>query len=98
MDNIDELLREIAKMPELNYLEEKASSFLNDVGEIFERHGAGVARAYLLNQGSRRNKHESDLLLMIIEKFRMCPEIRSNRAVGRQIIKCLFELKKGVKR
>ena len=95
MDAVGTLLDTIAKMPELARMDWKAGSFLNDVAEIYERHGAGVTRAYLLTQSGRRNRPEAPMLLKIIDKFENCAEVRTNRAIGRQIIKCLFELKKG---
>lgn len=89
MDKVKRLLDEISRIPELRAF--KAGRLLNDVAEIYERHGAGVTRAYLLN----RKAEERGLLIKIIDKLEACPDTRSNRAIGRQIIKCLFELRKG---
>lgn len=98
MDAVGSLLDNIAKMPELARLDWKAGSFLNDVAEIYERHGPGATRAFLLTQRGRRNRPEAPLLLKLIDQFDRCVEVRTNRAIGRQIIKCLFELKKGAGR
>jgi hypothetical protein len=97
MDKVDALLREIAGMPELASMDHRSSSFLNDVAEIYERHGSGATRAYLLNQAGRRNRPEVPGLIKIIDKLEASPDVRTNRAIGRQIIKCLFQLKKGVR-
>jgi hypothetical protein len=95
MDNVTELLSDLSKMPEIRSLERRASGFLNDVAEIYERDGAGVARAFLLNQRAKRR--EASLLERVIEKLESCPEVRTRRSIGRQIIKGLFELKQGAK-
>lgn len=97
MDKVDALLREIAGMPELASIDQRSASFLNDVAEIYERHGSGATRVYLLNLGGRRNRPEIPGLIKVIDKLEAAPEVRTNRAIGRQIIKCLFQLKKGVR-
>ncbi len=97
MDNVAKLLNDISRLPELASLDKWASGFLNDVAEIYERHGQGATKAFLLTQQSRRAV-EARLLLKLLDLFEGCPEIRVNRAIGRQIIKCLFELKGGARR
>jgi hypothetical protein len=97
MDKVDALLKEIAAMPDLASMDRRSASFLNDVAEIYERHGSGATRVYLLNLAGRRNRPEVPGLIKILDKLEASPEIRTNRAIGRQIIKCLFELKKGVR-
>ena|SRR5579862_6464566 len=97
MDRVAALLGEISRLPEMASLDRRAGGFFNDVAEIYERHGLGVTKAYLLNQQARR-RIEVPLLLKILEKLDSCQEIHGNRAIGRQIIKCLFELKGGTKR
>jgi hypothetical protein len=98
MDKVALLLEEISRMPEVASLDRAAPSFLNDVAEVYERHGGGATRAFLLAQIGRRNKPEVPVLLKLVEKLDSCPEVRTNRAIGRQIIKCLSELKKGARR
>ena len=92
MDNVGALLNDISRMPELASVDRRATSFLNDVAEIYERHGPGTTRAYLLTQQFRR-RLEAPLLLKVLDKFEACPEVRLNRSIGRTIIKCLFELR-----
>jgi hypothetical protein len=84
-------------MPDLASMDRRSASFLNDVAEIYERHGSGATRVHLLNLAGRRNRPEVPGLIKILDKLEASPEIRTNRAIGRQIIKCLFELKKGVR-
>ena len=97
MDTVGMLLDEISRMPELAVLDSRAGGFLNDVAEIYERHGAGATKAYLLTQQARR-RSEVALLLKLLDKFEGCAQVRLNRAIGRQIIKCLFELRGGARR
>ncbi len=94
MDNVAVLLSEISRMPELASLDRRSGGFLNDVAEIYERHGRGTTKAFLLSQQARR-RLEVPLLLKVLERFEACAEVRLNRGIGRQIIKCLFELKGG---
>ncbi len=95
MDSVGVLLNEISRMPELASLERgRAGGFLNDVAGIYERHGPGTTKAFLLTRQAR-GRLEVPLLLKVLDKFEACPEVRLNRSVGRQIIKCLFELKGG---
>jgi len=96
MDRVATLLGEISRLPEMAFLDRRFGGFLNDVAEIYERHGLGVAKAYLLNQQARR-RAEATLLLKVLEKLDGCPEVRTNRGIGRQIIKCLFDLKGGTR-
>jgi len=97
MDKVDALLSEIAGMPELASIDQRSTGFLNDVGEIYERHGSGATRAYLLNLAGRRNRPEVPGLIKVIDRLETYAEVRTNRAIGRQIVKCLFQLKKGVR-
>jgi len=97
MDRVEKLLDEIRRLPELARLDRRASSFLNDVAEIYERDGAGVAKTYLLKQQAKR-QIEVRVLLSVIERLEACAEVRVRRAIGRQVIKCLYELKGGAGR
>lgn len=81
-------------MPELASLDRRSNSFMNDVADIYEKHGSGTTKAYLLTQGARRRR-EVPLLLRLLDKLDACPEVSLKRSIGRQIIKCLPELKGG---
>lgn len=81
-------------MPELAAVDFKSSKLINEVAEVYERYGPGTAKTFLLNKKAR----ESPALVKVIEKLDRCPEVRANRAIGRQILKCLPELRKEKKR
>ena len=99
MDNIEKLLREIKEDPAVwNPGRDKrplffSGKFLNDVGEIFEKHGFGTTKVYLMNQ-SGRDRGQALGLKRVLEKFERCPEIIANRAIGRYVIKTLETLKR----
>ena len=91
MDRIQRLLREIQNdrsLMDIRY----SSSFLNRVGEIFERYGFGTTKVFLLEKRSR----EADALLKIIDKIENenITEIVRNRSIGRMVIKTLITLKR----
>jgi hypothetical protein len=99
MDNIEKIIMELKKEKEKwkwvekqNRESEKFSSkFLETTGEIFEKHGFGTTKLYLINQsGKERNPAKS--LLKVIEILERYPEIINNRAIGRYIIKSLNEI------
>ena len=97
MDNIEKLLREIKEDPAvwnpgrgpLSF----SGKFLDTVGEIFEKHGFGTTKVYLMNQ-SGRDRGQALGLKRVLEKFERCPEIMANRAIGRYVIKTLETLKR----
>jgi hypothetical protein len=95
MDKVDALLKEIAAIPDLAGIDRISNKLLNETADIYERHGSGTTRIYLLG---RRDAFGAAGLLKVLDKLEACPQVRTNRAIGRQIIKCLFELKKGVRR
>lgn len=96
MDNIERLLKEIKedqsiwkdKFGEIRF----SGKFLATVAEIFEKHGFGTTKVYLVNQ-SGRDKAYAFKMLIVLEKFKKYPEIEHNRAIGRYIIKTLEILK-----
>jgi hypothetical protein len=98
MDNIEKLLSAIKQDASIwsgpggsqVYFSGK---FLDTVGEIFEKHGFGTTKVYLINQ-SGRDRVQAGRLLKVIEKFQNCPEVTSNRAIGRYVIKTLPHIKR----
>ena len=88
MDKIQKLLKEIQNDRSLMGVR-YSYSFLNNVGEIFERHGFGTTKVFLLEKRSR----EADAILKILGKFENIPDIVRNRSIGRTIIKTLENLK-----
>jgi hypothetical protein len=98
MDNIEKLLKQIkedqaiwrARDGKPTYFSGK---FLDTVGEIFEKHGFGTTKTYLINQ-SGRDRTQAAAMLLVLDKFKKCPEIVSNRAIGRYVFKTLDTLKR----
>ena len=98
MDNIEKLLKEIKEDTAIWSLgvgkEVRFSGkFLDSVGEIFEKHGFGTTKVFLTNQAGR-DKMQAFSLVKVIDRFKKYPEIVSNRAIGRYIIKTLDTLKR----
>jgi len=99
MDNIEKLLKEIKEDPSVWNPGKKrepiyfSGKFLDTVGDIFEKHGFGTTKVYLINQ-SGRDRVQGEGLLKVLEKFQRCPEIINNRSIGRFVIKTLDTLKK----
>jgi hypothetical protein len=93
MDVIEELIEEIKKDTKVQKTRFN-SNFLNNVGEVFERHGFGVTRTFLIEKRGRRDlRYQADALLGIVEKFEKNEKIQQNRSIGRYIIKTLISLK-----
>ena len=99
MDNIEKLLKEIKEDPMVWTSSRDrrplffSGKFLDTVGEIFEKHGFGTTKIYLLNQ-SGRDRGQASGLIRVLDKMEKYPEIVSNRAIGRYVIKTLEMLKK----
>ncbi len=98
MDSIDRLLREIKEDQSIWKTKEGkptffSGKFLDTVGEIFEKHGFGTTKVYLINQ-SGRDRTQAHSMLLVLEKLKKYPEIVNNRAIGRYIFKTLDTLKK----
>lgn len=99
MDNIEKLLKEIREDSSIWNLGKDrrpftfSGKFLDTVGEIFEKHGFGTAKVYLLNQ-SGRDRIQAEGLKKVLEKLEKYPEIVNNRAIGRYVIKTLEILKR----
>jgi hypothetical protein len=98
MDNIERLLKEINDDPSLwkDRIDKPirfSGKFLDTVGEIFEKYGFGSTKVYLMNQ-SGRDRMQASAMLKVLERFGSYPEVITNRAIGRYIIKTLETLKK----
>ncbi|MGB8657441.1 MAG: hypothetical protein WCE90_06600 [Candidatus Zixiibacteriota bacterium] len=96
MDNIERLLNDIKEDKDIWEDRGKpirfSGNFLQDVADVFEKHGFGVTKTFLLNRAGR-SRVEALKLFRIIEKFQKVPEIMTNRGIGRSIIKSLETLK-----
>lgn len=98
VDNIERLLKEIKDDPAVWKLRDGkdvifSGKFLDTIGEIFEKHGAGTARIFLANQVGR-DKTQAISLIRVMDKFKKYPEVMNNRPIGRYIIKTLDQLKR----
>lgn len=95
MDRIQKLLREIKNDRSIMAVRYK-SSFLDNVANIFEKHGFGTAKVFLLEKQKSRElrRDQAHAILKILEKFENIPEIVTNRSIGRMIIKTLIVLTK----
>jgi len=98
VDKIERLLKEIKN--DVSIWKDKtgrptrfSGKFLNNVGEIFEKHGFGTTKVYLANQ-SGRDRAQAFSMIKVLEKLKNYPEIINNRAIGRYIIKTLDTLKR----
>jgi len=93
MDVIEELIEAIKNDRKVQRTK-FTPNFLNDVGEVFERHGFGVAKTFLIEKRERRElRYQADALLDVIAKFEKIDEIKQNRSIGRYIIKTVNSLK-----
>ncbi len=90
MDNIQKLLEELKQDNTIANM--KYSGLINDVGDIFERHGAGTTRIFLLEKEGR-GERQATILLKVLLKLEKYPEIMSNRSIGRFIFKTLNSIK-----
>lgn len=98
MDNIERLLKEIKEDQSIWKSRDDrpiyfSGKFLDTVGEVFEKHGFGTTKVYLINQ-SGRDRTQASGMLHVLEKLKKYPEIITNRAIGRYIIKTLETLKR----
>jgi hypothetical protein len=98
VDRIEKLLNEIKKDNSI-WKDKKgrqtyfSGKFLNDVGDIFEQHGFGVTKTYLINQAGR-DRSQALALIRVLEKMADYHEIINHRAIGRYVIKSILTLKK----
>lgn len=99
MDRIEKLIKEIKDDQSIWQDGQGRSTrfsgkFLNSVGDIFEQHGFGVTKVYLQNQSDRENKGQAIALLKVLKKMESYQEMKSNRAIGRYIMKSLQTLRR----
>ncbi len=93
MDKIGKLIEEIKKDRKVQKTRFN-SNFLNNVGEVFEKHGFGVTKMFLIDKKNKRDlRYQADALLNVIALFEKYEEIKQNRAIGRYIIKTLNIIK-----
>lgn len=94
MDAIEGLIKEIKADSEVQNCRFYSSNFLNNVADVFERHGVGATRVFLLEkQGRRELKYQATALLSVLKILDKSEEVRQNRSIGRYIIKTLITIK-----
>jgi hypothetical protein len=70
-------------------------TFLNQAGLVFERHGFGTAKDFLLDKAERYDLREQANVLLeaVLPVLESCEQVRQRRALGRMIIKTLNAIK-----
>jgi len=92
MDDVENLLKEIQE--DKNIVNTKfSSSFLDNVSEVYEKHGFGVTKVFLLEKQKREKlREQARALLNVLNKLERYPRIKSDRKIVRLIIKVLKAL------
>lgn len=93
-DPIEEVLNQLRRKP--GVLRERfSSSFLNNVGDVFEREGFATTRLFLQDkQEQSATRYQARVLLEeVLPVLESCERIRQNRAIGRLVIKSLETIK-----
>ena len=97
MDNIERLLKEIKEDKSIWFKDDRqvyfSGKFLDTVGAIFEKHGFGTTKIYLINQ-SGRDRTQAFSMIKVVERLKNYSEAVNNRAIWRYIIKTLDMLKR----
>lgn len=92
MDDVERLLRAIRDDTSVARTRFTAS-FLNDLAEVYERHGPGVAHTYLLDKRGRGElRFQADAALRVLSIMASNARVATDRRVGRLIIKTLVEI------
>lgn len=96
MDRIEQLLKEIREDKRI-WQDERGrpirfTRLAETVADIFEQYGFGDTIVYLAKREDRAEADQAKALRRVIDKFKKYPEIVSNRARGRYIIKALDSL------
>ncbi len=97
-DPIEEVLNQLRRKPGVQR-ERFSSSFLNNVGDVFEREGFATTRLFLRDkQEQSATRYQARVLLEeVLPVLESCERIRQNRAIGRLVIKSLETIKEGGK-
>lgn len=93
MDEIETLLEKIRSDKQIKDTKFTAN-FLNDLADVYERHGPGVTKTYLLDKRKRRDlKGQADAALKVLSLIEGNPRAASDRRIGRLVFKTLIEIK-----
>jgi hypothetical protein len=99
MDDVEKLISEIDNDNEI--MRVRFTGLLDETANMLEKHGFGIAKAFLLEkQGHRELKWQAEALLKILGKIEGYPTISSDRKTARLIIKAVdsLRLQRGGKR
>ncbi len=88
-DEVENLINEIRNDPRISQTSFTAN-FLNDLADVYEKHGAGVTKVYLLEKRGRRDLGvQAEAALRVLEKISNNPRAAIDRRIGRLIFKTL---------
>ncbi|MFQ5963847.1 MAG: hypothetical protein ACE5KZ_06145 [Candidatus Scalinduaceae bacterium] len=94
MDTIQRLMKEIKADREVQNCRYFTSNFLNNVADVFEKHGFGVTKVFLIEKKVRRElKWQATALLSVLNILDGSEEVKQKRSIGRCIIKALETIK-----
>lgn len=94
MDTIERIMREIRADKDVQNCKFFSSNFLNNVADVFERHGFGATKVFLLEKENRSQlRYQATAVMSVLKIFDKNEEIRMNRSIGRYIIKTLITIK-----
>jgi hypothetical protein len=99
MDDVEELISEIENNNEI--MRVRFTGLLHDTADMLERHGFGIAKAFLLEKQSHKElRWQAEALLKILGKIEEYPRISSDKKTARLIIKSVdsLRLQRGGKR
>jgi len=92
LDNVERVLSDIRQDAEI--MRTRFTGLVDDVANILEKHGFGVAKAFLLEkEGHRELQYQAKALLRVLEKVETYPDVSADRATARLIIKAVSMLK-----
>ncbi len=92
MDDVERLISEIEN--DEGIMRVRFTGLLDDTANMLEKHGFGIAKAFLLEKQSHRDSEaQAGALLKILGKIEEYPRISSDRKTARLIIKAVNSLK-----
>lgn len=94
MDAIEQVIKDIRGNKDVLNCKFYSANFLNNVADVFERHGFGATKVFLLDKKQRRElTHQAQAIQGVLRIMENSDEIKQNRSIGRYIIKTLTTIK-----
>lgn len=93
MDAIEQVIKEIKGDKDVLNCKFYSANFLNNIADVFERHGFGVTKVFLNDKKERRELMQAQALQAVLRIMEKSDEIKQNRSIGRYIIKTLTTIK-----